>query len=272
MTNNNDCLKLYIPEKNAANFSDFRIGLMEDELKCINAKYPIEDGNLDMKISYVSEIDEGLEIGIYIRNNTSRTINFDIIPLELTNGKDVVAYKVFDLSGVGNIPRNSVVFNTIQFEKKDINSDKFDPNAELSIGFAGEVNYKAETTLKVDIDNVPKDFKYQHRKHLENFINSLPRLISNSVSIHAYAVDYDEDQNLDIVVLIRNGYDREIEILTIPISIYDTNDILIYAGLYKVKEMKIREKTAKIFMIKIDENYLPIKDADLSTFRVEFKQ
>lgn len=268
MDNNMNNLRLAIPEYIKEKLSTFRISLIDKELSNINEKFPLKEGNMDLQISYVVEVDYGLEVEFYIRNNTGFNINMETLPITLVKENEIIAKKIADFKSVPDIPPFSAVPVTVQFHDKEIYKYDF---KDLSIKLGFDNNYYLAKTQKVELDNLPVRFKHKYKKTLENYVESLPRLRKNSMDIHGYSVFYDEDNNLNVVIVIRNGYDSDLEVNNIPFSVYDCNDILIYASEFKPVDMIVDKNTAKIYIISVDEDNLPIKDADFSTFRVEFE-
>jgi SLAP domain-containing protein len=268
MDNNMNNLRLAVPEYIKEKLSTFRFSLIIKELSNINEKFPLKEGNMDMQISYVVEDDNGLEVEFYIRNNTKFNINMETIPITLVKENEIIAKKIADFKSVPDIPPFSAVPVTVQFYDKEIYKYDF---KDISIRLGFENNYFLAKTQKVELDNLPERFKYRHKKTLEDYVSTLPRLRKNSMDIHGYSVFYDEDNNLNLVIVLRNGYDSDLEVNNIPFSVFDCNDILVYADEFKPVSMNVEKNSAKIYIISVEEKNLPIKDADFSTFRVEFE-
>ncbi|OPJ65084.1 SLAP domain-containing protein [Clostridium oryzae] len=262
-------IKLFLPEQVKADTSSFRMGLMEEEVKEINEKFPLEENSVNIQLAYANETDEGLEVSFYIRSTMKNNINFEIIPLELIKDGQVVGSQVFNLSAIGNVPAYSAVPYTVEFDKKSLKTDDF---SDLKVVFSQANALKALKTLDLDISNIPEQLQYKYKKQLEEYSKSLPRVRKDSIDLHVYTVSFDEDKNLDVVMLIRNGYDKEIKIEKFPITIYDKNNTVIYTGEYYSEEgIVISASTSKLITITFDEVFLLNNEGDLSEFRVEFK-
>ncbi|WP_139903831.1 SLAP domain-containing protein [Clostridium thermarum] len=263
----NKNIELYISDSAKARISDFRLNLMKEELKAINEKYPIEKNTVDIHISYALNTDEGIEVEFYIRNSCDRVINFDQVALMLVKECLVIATIDADLREVGNIPPFSavpalVVFKDVRVETEDL--------ANVEIQFSNEVEFAAIKTVEVDIDNIPENLQSKYRRTIEKYAANLPRLKKDSVDLNAYDVFYDEEGNINVVLFIRNGYDRNLRVKRFPLGIYNADDVLIYHGEFNARELAIKANSSILTIVKIPKELQPITDTDLSKFRVVF--
>ncbi|WP_163195311.1 SLAP domain-containing protein [Clostridium thermarum] len=260
-------ISFYLPEAKKTTLSLFRLNLLKDELKKINEKVPMAEGDVDLQLLYAVYCDQGIEVEFYIRNNSRKTVNFEIIPLVLIKNDIVVTGQLVDLKEIGDVPPKSAVPCSVVFTTgKDLVEDL----TNIKIGFSLGNQYEMSNTRTVDIENIPKNLKYKYRKSIESFASSLNRLRKNTVDFNAYNVSYDGNENLNVTVLVRNGYDSEIEIQSLPINVFNKDDILVYHGVFNSSDMKVKANSAKLFIIEVNSELLPIKDADFSKFRVDF--
>lgn len=262
-------IKLFLTEELKADTSSFRRELMEEELKTINEKYPLEENSINIQLTYANETDDGLEVGFYIRSTMKNDINFEIIPLELIKDGQVVGAQTFNLSALGNVPSYCGVPYSVEFLKENLKTEDF---SEVKIMFGQTKELKALNTLNLDISNIPKELDYKYKKQVEEYAKALARIRKDSIDLHVYSVSFDEEKNLDVIMLIRNGYDKEVNIQKFPITISDKNEQVIYTGEYFSEEgMNIAGKTAKLVTITFEEIFLANNEGDLSEFKVEFK-
>lgn len=266
MSEEKKLFKLLLPDKE--NISDFVMNLMKEEAEELGNEENIGEGTVRIKTSYVCEADDKIEVGFYVRNNTNQTINFEIIPLHLVKDNKIICTQIFASKEFGDTPPKSIKFCTVYFEKENVNTEDLTA-AEIKFGEVSQIETKQ--TIKVEVENLPSTLKKKELKHIHEYMNKLPYLVKNTVDINTYSVFYDEAGNLDIIIVVRNGCESDQKLGSLPLMVYDSRNILIYGGVFTPNNINVKPDTAVIYNIVVDEENVPIKNADLSKYVVEFK-
>lgn len=260
-------MKLYIPEYQKRDITEMQLSIMENELNQLNEKNPLKNEQVDFVKIYNIKTDEGAESYFYIRNNSSKNINLEYVPIQLKHEKRLVAVATPNFKQIGVIPSKTAVAFKAQFKMKDIFFPKYIAKSELII--EGEVT--AIKTIHTSIENLPENIDYYQKEFLNNYVNSLKELPINSFDINVVSISEDEGKSLNISLLIRNGYiEHGIEIDTLPIKVFTKSGVLIYNGAFRSNDLKVSKASSKLFNIILPEENLLVKDGrDYSEFQVQ---
>lgn len=262
-------IKLYLSEENKEKYSPMQISLMEDEVKEFNEKYPLNQGEIDVKIVYLIGTDDGAEASVYIRNTSPISINFEGIPIHIVKNDAVIGIKVCDFKEVGTVPSNSAAPYIIKFSKDQV----YYPNEieGANVRFGVDLEFQVDETLDVKIDNLPENLDYDQNKFIEEFLNELNKLRVDTHDINLMTMAKDENLGgLNAIILVRNGHSHDIEIATLPITLYSPTNILLYKGEFNARNIIVKAQTAHIFNMNLPKALIPIDREDYEEFKLEF--
>lgn len=258
-------LKLFLSDEEKARMSNVQIQYLEDEI----AKLPkIEEGQVNITSEYFVYFEGKIETKVYIRNMMPKQINFDDIYLgiEDENG-NVIKEQKFNLAYLGNIPPYSVKVTKLFFEADGINLDdsKFE---NLKICFSSKV--KAFNSIDTEFQDLPENFTHEQIAVCNRYLKNLNKLEANTVTLSAVDLLNNDDGNIIISIIVRNGYDKEIKLEEIPISVFDKNDSKIASVRFKTDNLDILPKKARLFNLIINKENIIGENYDLSKWKVVF--
>lgn len=252
--------------------SELRRKIYKEELNEINEKYPLLENEIDIRKSFFAKNDKILEVGFFIRNSLKSSISLENIALVIQdgNGKSILS-KIFDLKEHGIIPALSGKPFVVNFEIND--SISINDGEEYTIKFDDSNEFKAFSSVETDIENMPIDISFEEEQEIKNFVKNLETLKKDQIGISLYKLSYTKNQGLDCLLLIRNGYDREISFGKLPITIIDVDGAEVARGVFENSEALLKISANKSIYSKFSffPNDVVIKNADLSKCRIECK-
>ena len=262
-------LKLYIPEKMKFSFSGLQKETMENELIEIAEKHPIEENQFDFRLTYIVEEEDYYEVGFFIRNAVDLDLTFDVMPMHLVDGRTVIGIQMFDFKTLGAIPGMSVMPYTIKFSKENVYYPEWLDKAELRLGVG--VEFKVEYTAKTDVINLDEIADKKSRNFINEKIAQLPELRIDTFDYSCLTLANDEKGNVDAMILIRNGYDKDLVLEEMEFKIKDPKGIPIYHGGFKAPCEKLEARKAVLYSLRISNEELPLDYPDYSECSLQFE-
>ncbi|WP_373899187.1 SLAP domain-containing protein [Haloimpatiens sp. FM7315] len=257
--------KLSFNPKEEATVSDIQKEFIMDEIKELT---PIKEGDVNISSAYIFEEEDKLEVSIYIRNGLSKSINFERVPLLLINSKgEEIASDIFDLQEVGEIPPFSVRPFKIYFSRDKIEAENFDVK-DLKIVF--DKGIEAKKYVDVSLEDLPKDFDENTIFALQNYVNNLPKIEQEQVSISTFFVRNNEDESISVTLIIRNGSKNKLTIDKIPLKVYDGEDKLAAKGVFENININVNPFKAIVREFVFMKEQRSEGNFDFKTWRVEF--
>lgn len=260
-------MKLYIPQMFENEISQLQKEVMEKEIDLLSKESVIDEGHLDLKKVYVIENDEGAEAQVYIRNNTGLTLKLEGLPMHLTYNESVIGIVCPDFKGLREIPPKTIAPFKIQFNHENIYYPEFVNEAEVRIG----VEMNIEETVNHKVDNLPNTLNYEQKKFIEDFCTSLKDLRADTYDFNVMTLSKNEDRTLNVAILIRNGYDHDIEVETIPLVLYNGKGLPMYEGSFRTKGLIVKAKSASAHNLVVPASFIPISEVNYEEFIVEFR-
>lgn len=125
--------------------------------------------------------------------------------------------------------------------------------------------------IDIDIKNMPKVSQYKSYRMVKNKIKNIPIAKLDEVKIDIINVVNDIN-GLSILTLMRNSCEKDINIKSLPIEVYNELGLLIYKGIYSNENgIKIKNKTGIINCITIPWNeFITVKAKEIRDFKVKF--
>lgn len=264
---NSPKIELDLNEVDKSVMSNVQKQYLKDEL---NELKLIHKNDVDISPVYFNYSNGVLEVKVFIRNAFERAVNFDKIPFIITD-KDgnAVAHKVFDLREVGDIGPNTAKPYKLFFEDEFIINKDFDCE-NLKIGFESEI--KCFNGIETKIDNLPEDLSLAERDKYNAFLKKLARLEKDTLSMSAVELVNYDNGDIGIVVILRNGYSKDINVENIPIMLFDKNNTVVASGVFKSMSFKVKRLSASLYNLIFKSDEITNDDYDISTWHVSFKR
>lgn len=246
--------------------SDVQKEILEDEIAELSS---IQEGQLNVSGIYAYDTGEKLEVKAYIRNGLSKKIVLEQIPLVITNSKgEILAYQIFNLQSLGEIPEHTARPLKILFERKNIFVDKI-PMDDWELGF--DTRIKAERNVKVHFEGLPKEIDIEDKLVYDKFLRGLPDLREGQFSISPFSVGIQKDGNMLVTVVMRNGNSKPISIDKIPVSLKDPKGNVVKSNLFELNKFTVSPLKAKLCNFMFPTNLQLEKDIALEGWEVVFK-
>lgn len=206
-----------------------------------------------------NENDDTIRITGLIRSTIPQTISFEDIAIVLRNEKEeVIAYKRFDLSKLGDLPPNSARPWDFHYNKSDFIKPIATLPKEWSLAF------RIETEHRLDIDPSWEDILSENqKKQLEQLIEQIED-VRDEVKFTGFSAYHEENGNLIVSVLIRNGYDRDISIEQLPLAVRDGSGEEVARGAFKLDNLTVKANTSKPWTFTFPKSLVLKDDIDLS--------
>ncbi|MBZ9625196.1 SLAP domain-containing protein [Clostridium sp. FP2] len=231
-------LQLHVNDEHEAAHATSKKEFYKDELESLP---DMNVGDININTTYVFDLGDKVEVGVYFRNGLSEAINFDKIQLKILNSRDeIVANQTFELREVGDIPAYSAVPWKLFFNKENVYTDVIELQDGARIVF--DTNIKAHSTLKIEFENVPDKSEFSK---LHKYLDKLSPMTSGNISISLYEIEKSNNGDLVISLIMRNATARKIKVEKIPITIKNNeNDKIVAIGTFNIGDMEINSLKA----------------------------
>ncbi|MBU3097670.1 MULTISPECIES: SLAP domain-containing protein [Clostridium] len=259
-------LELYVNDEHEAAHAISKKEFYSDELESLP---DISNGDINISTTYVFDLGDKVEVGVYFRNALSKVINFDKVPLKIMNSKDeVVAKQIFTLRDVGDIPAYSAVPWKLYFDKINVFTDAISIKDELHIVF--DTNIKAYSTIKIKFDNIPNKPEFIK---LNRYLDKLPPMTSGEINISLYEIQKAENGQLDVALIIRNGSDKKVKIEKIPIIIKNNaNSRIVSKGTFNTTDLEVDSLKARVLKVSFNSDQITESNFKLENLSVLFNE
>ena len=245
--------------------SDFYNELLSKEFEVVLKKNSSKCGSLNIEKSYFCINGNELNIGLYIINNSEKQIILKSLPIECCINNYI--NKNITLNIDKNISQYSAVFVEliIELEENEIEVE------DIDVFINDNKVVKKYPYIDIDIKNMPKVSQYKSYRMVKNKIKNIPIAKLDEVKIDIINVVNDIN-GLSILTLMRNSCEKDINIKSLPIEVYNELGLLIYKGIYSNENgIKIKNKTGIINCITIPWNeFITVKAKEIRDFKVKF--
>lgn len=259
-------LKLSLKPQEEQIVSNVQKEIIKEDLERFNN---VKENDVNISTSYVFDAGDKLEASVFFRNGLNMKIDFSILPLKLVNNEgEIVASQVFNLSDVGEIPPLSVRPYKLYFDKiniiKPINDIK-----SLKVMF--DKNLRVIDKAELQYEDLPEDISIDEKRFFETYLNNLPIIEKGQVDLKCYDVRIKEEDKIKITIIIRNGFDKSINLEQLPITIYDNNKEVICSTVFKCEDLRVSSMKAKLCNFMVQCGDINLKAFDLDNLSVKFE-
>lgn len=265
----NDIYNCNIKLANERCQSDFYNNLLKDEFNNIILNKNINNNYIQITNSFIFENKDSLEIGLYITNLSNKEIHIKRLPLKMYIDEDTVNSFVVDINK--NIGSKEAIYKEIKLSKDESLNNINKEKAYICIDNLNKI--KRFNYIDIDIKKLPKIDGYKSNREMKKFLRTLSKIEEDEFRIDVFKVG-EVEEGFCILALARNSSDREINIKSLPITVYMENGLMIYKGIYRINDnsLSVGAYKGKFYSIVIPfNNFLKVEGYDLSKYKVEFK-
>lgn len=272
MDNNYIKVELSLLEDMESSMSPIQKELLKSELEDIEKKHPMRKDEVCIDGTYMVDFHSYVEIGFFIRNGLENKLNFETIPVMVTNSKqEVLARQVVNLIDLGTLPPMSARSWKIEIEKsnfiKPIEGDdwklKFDNIQDA---------FKAVSTVDMAIENIPEHMPYKDKMAIIEFFNMQPKARKDTFNIIKYKLSYQGNSELLLTLILRNAFDRDLTVQALPVNISTKTGSPVARTIFESEEaFKVKAKSAKLVTLKLKVDNEIMKSIDEKELIVKFE-
>lgn len=206
---------------------------------------------------------KSVKITALIRSTVVETIQFEETAIILSGpNNETLARKEFNLNELGPLPPNSARPWELDFSEKDFIGDITQPIDNWSLGF--ELKQKHQLDLE---ESWAKSVAPETKTALEKIVEDAPKLKPGEVNFMGLSAKLQDDNQLAITILIRNGTDKHVNLEKIPLAVKDANDEEIARGSFTLDKFQVKANTSKPWTFIFPESMVSNKEPDLSRWQ-----
>ncbi|OAO81632.1 hypothetical protein A0O32_1077 [Anoxybacillus flavithermus] len=202
----------------------------------------------------------------FVRNSLDRSIRFEQTPLLLIgpDGK-VIGRKIFPMHELGDIPPKSsrpwrFVFTTNDLYTEDI------PETGWKLAF--ELKKPHQLDLE---ESWQQHLKEEDKQKLEQLVRSLTPPKQGEVNVMGLQARMNEEGDLVVTLLIRNGSDKNITFEQMPLAVEDASGDIVARGAFTL-QLEVKANTSKPWTFIFPKSLLQKDEFDFSTWRAYIPQ
>ncbi|MGV8982947.1 SLAP domain-containing protein [Clostridium sp.] len=259
-------IELHLNEYDKGVMSDFQKEFLNEELAQLP---PLEEGQVSINGIYTFDMGDKIEVSVYLRNGLTNQINFDKVPLLIVNKNgDILAKQIMYMQEFGMLPPLTARPYKVYFDKANVFVDTI-PMDDWKIQFENSVS--AISTVKIEFEDMPENMDHDLKNSFIKFLNKLPLIKAGDVNVEVFKTEKRMDNSISIVVLIRNGCDKVINLEKLPILVEDLQGEVVAKGIFETQNVNVNPHKAKIYELVITEESIVNKDYDINNCKVHFK-
>lgn len=221
-----------------------------------------------LSIAGISIMEEGqgkYRVNAFVRNSLDKILNFTETKLALFNEEGILlGRKLFDLSPMGDIPPKSSRPWSFVFTKKDLFKTEI-PQEGWMLGFWVETE---DTTHKLEIDKEWEEALADGAKEtLIKFYKQLQPPKKGEINFQSVDAKVDDDGELQITILIRNGKDDNIKFQEIPLAVEDASGEIVAFGQFVLENFVVTANTSKPWTFIYPKQNMLKENIDFSSWK-----
>lgn len=230
---------------------------------------PLKENQISIAGIKLEEFDELIYVTALIRNTLPKAIKFELLDLLILDGdKKVVVRETFDMEKFGELPSLSCRPWSFVFEKTNWDANE-QPAALENWQIAFELKKKPNDTHQLDLEQSwEENLSSERKEHLKQLVEKMPRLKQNEVNIMGLEAKVNEEKNLVVTLLIRNGSLKNIQLEQLPLVVEDASKQVIAKGVFTLDKLEVKANTSKPWTFIFPADLLLNQNPDLSTWKV----
>ncbi|OES46025.1 accessory Sec system S-layer assembly protein [Domibacillus iocasae] len=226
---------------------------------------PLKRNQLSLSGIEWNEQPNGIAVSAFVRNTVERDISLGDVPLLLLNEKnELKARDTFKLKELGSLPADSSRPWTFLFPSASLNNGVKLGKENWSIAFD-----LTSRTHKLELDEKwEKTLPEEQKENLKKIVKKLGDPAKNELNFTGLSATTLENGNLTISLLIRNGYDRNVNIEKLPLQLIDATGELVAQGQFNVGDFEVKANTTKPWTFVFPASLIQKDNPDFSKWSV----
>lgn len=259
-------IKLSLTQEMEVVMSDVQKDYLEEEMS--EAIPQIERGQVNVSGVYAYKEGDQWEVKFYIVNGLNQELNLEKVPFKIvTSSGEEIAYQVFDLKDMGNIPPCSARPGKVYFNKGNVFVDEI-KHDDWKIVF--DANIKAVIYKDIEFENFPEEMSEKDKDAFNEFLKRIPKIENGQFSINVFTMLQYKNGDILITLVFRNGADKEIEIKKLPLTLKNENNEIVFSSAYELQDFKVSSQKAKILSVLVKKDILRKEEVDLTKAELLF--
>ncbi|HZH62227.1 MAG TPA: accessory Sec system S-layer assembly protein [Metabacillus sp.] len=237
----------------------------------LNQLEPLKENQISIAGIKLEDFDELIYVTALIRNTLSKAIKFEMLDLLiLDEEKKTVAKETFDMEEFGEMPPLSCRPWSFVFQKSNWqNGQNQEPTSLKNWQIAFEVKKKPSEAHHLQLEpSWEENLSVERKDHLKQLVEKLPPLKLNEVNIMGLEAKMNEENNLVVTLLIRNGSLKNINIEQLPLLVEDASKEVVAKGVFSLNNLEVQANTSKPWTFVFPDQLLSNHKPDLSTWKV----
>jgi accessory Sec system S-layer assembly protein len=229
---------------------------------------PLKHNQISISGMKLIEYNDGFVVVAFLRSTLPKPVRFEQITLLLLDETgQAIARKQFDMDSFGELPPMTARPWRFLFSSEDKLVDKI-PTENWKIAF--ELKQSPNSLQhRLDLEESwEQSLSAQQREHLQKLIETLPPLSAGEINFTGIEAKLNQQGDLIVTLLIRNGSDKHIQLEQIPLVVEDASGEVICKGLFRLERFEVKSNTSKPWTFIFPSNLLLKENIDLSKWKV----
>lgn len=214
--------------------------------------------------------DGDIIVDAFIRNTVDQPVRIEAVDLVLYDEQNQLAAKGrFSLDELGELPPFTCTPWQFLFSAEDRVSD-------VIASDQWKIMFQLKTRSNKEVLDLDPDWEgritAEQRTQLENMLTKLPPVGPKEVNISGVEIKFLENQSLQVVVLIRNGTAKNLQVSQLPLTVEDAAGDVVCQGQFQLSPLTVKSRGAKPWAFVYPANLILKKNPDLSRWKIFVKQ
>lgn len=236
------------------NKSDFYNNLLIEEYNNLKKNNKFIDNHLYINVVYLIENDYEYEFGVYITNNSNNEIFVKEIPVVIKIDDLIIEDKILSINK--NLNSFEATFLEIKLNKDTFN-EKLNINL-FNIEFGNINQFIKKNYVKIEIEEIEEIRDKAGYSEIKKFLKNLTFIEKDQFAIDIFKVG-EIEEGFFIIALFRNSSNKDVNIKSIPLTIENNSNLLIYKEVFTVNDdsLNIKANSGKLKAIVIPRKEFP---------------
>lgn len=259
-------VKLSLKPEMEVVMSEVQKEYLEEEMS--EAIPQIERGQVNVSGVYAYKDGDQWEVKFYIVNGLNQELNFERVPFKiLTSSGEEIAYQVFNLKDMGNIPPCSARPGKVYFNKGNVFVDEI-KHDDWKLVF--DANIRAVTYADIEVENFPEDMTEKDKNAFNEFLRNIPKVEKGQFAINVFTMLQYKSGDILLTLVFRNGADKEVGLEKLPLTLKDENEDIVFSASYTLEDFKVSPQKAKILSVIVKKDILLKEEVDLAKAKLSY--
>lgn len=252
----------YHPSWNIDNEQRYVLNFLNNDLPSL------KPNQLSLSGIELFQMPKDIIVSAFVRSSLPKEITIGELPLILLDeNKEIIAKRVFDGSELGKIPAESSMPWYFSFPKETLKKKDFS-NKNWTLAF--DLSYSKH---RLDLDeNWEKSLPQKEKEKLQKLVDQLPKLKENELNMTGLTAKITENGDLQVIVLIRNGNEKDIKLEKVPLRVTDATGDIVAEGGFSLEDFTIKANTTKPWAFIFPAKLIKKDNMDLSRWTVSVFQ